>query len=171
MTSPDPLAQQPPAVPPPGYPAQQYGPPPGPPQYAPAPPKKTMSQGKIALIAVGSSLAFLGLFAVLLLLANGSTGSSGYEAEMVRCHTAGGGFDIVGAQADVAVKNKTSRTHSYTITVAFTDATQTTQYATATASISDLQPGQVGQATATSWQGGNASVQGCKILRVHQSVF
>lgn len=184
MTSPDP--QQPAAPPPPQYaPPPGYGPPfapqpypyPGPyqkPRVPGRPPRKPMSQGKIAIITVSCCLAGLALFlaagAMMSRLTPG-TGGAGYDAQMVACHAGGGQYDIVGAQADVSVVNKTDRPHSYTITVAFTDSSQSTQYATGTATISDLQPGQTGQATATSWQGGNSSVQGCKILRVTQSVF
>lgn len=137
-----------------------------------------MSGGKVAAIViacVGGGVLIVGggLFA-LGHLAGGSSGgatSRAYDVTMVDCSGSGGQYDIVGAQADVEVTNKTSRPHSYIVTVSFTDDSGSTQYATGTAVINDVAPGQAGRGKATSWQGGNSDIAKCKVTKVVQSGF
>jgi hypothetical protein len=149
------------------WPAQPAGP-------AARPPQPPTNWKLIGFIVGGLSLAMAAAMGLALLGNHGGGGGTtkDYEVRLVSCNGSDGSqYDIVGAQAEIEVVNKSGRAHSYTVTVAYLDATGSTQYGTGTALVNDLEPGQAGRATSTSWQGGNANITKCRIIRATRSIF
>lgn len=157
--------------PPPGY-GPPFAPQHRPVHRAPRPPQPPTNWKLIGGMAVGIVAVAAACTGVLASGEGRGGPSRSYDVRIASCKGSdGSGYDIVGAQAEVEVVNNTSRTHSYTVTVAYTDSTGKIQYATGTAFINDLAPGQTGRATSTSWQGGNVTIDKCKITRVTESIF
>lgn len=132
-----------------------------------------MSTGLIVGLALGGSLlvilivAAFGLVYELNKAGSGPAGSAAADVQLTSCD-GDRGSSMGSYEAAVRVTNHGRNPASYAITVAFTSGDGEEQWATAVATVSDLEPGQTTSTTATALAASKDMPSGfkCKIVRV-----